>query len=127
MHATQAKTHLKEWQRLTFILYIFVVDKKHSELKTNLLIEVDRPVAESDAITEAVLARGTAKLPVQPDVLAFGVGVKAGRLHIDADRSGRRSSLHTCPVVGQGVVLPAGHRTGLQSRICGYQKYQGVQ
>lgn len=48
------------------------------ELKTNLLIEVDRPVAESDTITEAVLARGAAKLPVEPNVFAFGVGVKAG-------------------------------------------------
>lgn len=50
-------------------------DKK---LKTNLLVEVHRPVAESDAITEAVLAGGTAQLPIQPDVLSFGVGVKAG-------------------------------------------------
>lgn len=89
------------------------------ELKTNLLIEVDRPVDESDAITEAVLACGAAKLPIQPDVLALGVGVKAGGLHADADRSSGRSPLHTCPIVRQSVVLPVGHRAGLQSRIYG--------
>lgn len=56
-------------------------------------------MAERDAVAEAVLARGAAKLPVEPDVLAFGVGVKVGRLHVDADRRGGRSSLHTCPIV----------------------------
>lgn len=91
----------------------------NSELETNLLVEVDRPVAESDAITEAVLACGTAKLPIKPDILAFGMGVKAGGVHIDADRRGRRPSLHTCPVVRQGIVLPADHRAWLQSHICG--------
>ncbi len=96
------------------------------KMKANLLIEVDRPVAESDAVTEAVLARGTAKLPIQPDVLAFGMGVKAGRLHADADRRSGRSPLHTCPVVRQGVVLPAGHRAWLQRRICGYKNIRGT-
>lgn len=100
-----------------------VGDKK---LKTNLLVEVHRPVAESDAITEAVLAGGTAQLPIQPDVLSFGVGVKAGWLHTDTDRRGGRSSLHTCPIVRQDVVLPAGHRAWLQSRICGYKNFRGT-
>lgn len=98
----------------------------HKKLKTNLLIEVDRPVAESDAVTEAVLACGAAKLPIQPDVLAFGMGVKAGRLHIDADRRSRRSPLHTCPVVRQGVIRPAGHRAWLQRHICGYKNIRGT-
>jgi len=34
-------------------------------------------MAECDAITEAVLASGTTKLSVQPDILAFGMRVKA--------------------------------------------------
>lgn len=49
-----------------------------NEMETNLLIEMHRPMAERDAITEAVLASGSAKLPIQPDILAFGMGVKAG-------------------------------------------------
>lgn len=61
---------------------------------------MDRPVTEGDAITEAVLACGTAKLPIKPDILAFGVGVKTGGVHIDIDRRYRRSSLHACPIVG---------------------------
>lgn len=39
---------------------------------------MDRPVTESDAITEAVLACGAPKLPIKSDILAFGMGVKAG-------------------------------------------------
>lgn len=88
-------------------------------METNLLIKMHRPVAECDAVTEAVFASGSAKLPIQPDILAFGVGVKAGRLHIDTNRMSRRPPLHSCPIVRQGVVLPVGHRAGLQSRICG--------
>lgn len=88
-------------------------------METNLLIEMHRPMAERDAITEAVLASGSAKLPIQPDILAFGMGVKAGWLHIDTNWRSRRPPLHTCPIVRQGVVLPVGHRAGLQSRICG--------
>lgn len=80
---------------------------------------MNRPVAERDAVAEAVLASCAAKLPVQPDVLPFGVRVEAGRLHADADRRSRRSSLNTCTAVWQGVVLPARHRAGLQRRICG--------
>lgn len=60
------------------VLFSKILVFKNSGLKTNLLIEVDRPVAESDAITEAVLSCGTAKLPIKPDILAFGMGVKAG-------------------------------------------------
>lgn len=67
---------------------------------TDLLVEVDGPVAEGDAVAEAVLARGAPQLPVQPNVLAFGVGVEARRLHADADRRSRRPPLHTCPIVG---------------------------
>lgn len=69
-------------------------------VRTDLLVEVDRPVAEGDAITEAVLARGAAKLPVQPDVLALDMRVEAGRLQADAERRSRRSPLHPCPVAG---------------------------
>lgn len=95
-------------------------------MKTNLFIEVDGPVAERDPIAEAVLARGAAKLSVQPDVLAFGMRVKAGRLHTDADRRSGRSSLHTCPIVWQRVVLPVSHLAGLQSRICGWRSTKVV-
>lgn len=35
-------------------------------------------MAESDAVAETVLTGGTPKLPIQPDVLAFSVWVKAG-------------------------------------------------
>lgn len=81
-----------------------------------------RPVAEGDAVAEAVLARRTPKLPVHPDVLAFGVGVEAKWLHIDADRKGRGSPLDTCPVVRQAIILPVDHRAWLQS--CIYDKDQ---
>lgn len=84
---------------------------------TNLFIEMHRPVAEGDAVTEAVLARRTPKLSVYPDVLAFGVGVEAKWLHIDADRKGRGSPLDTCPVVRQAIILPVDHRAWLQSCI----------
>lgn len=50
---------------------------KMEGLKTNLLIEVDRTMAEGDTITKAVFASGPAELPIQPDILAFGVRVKA--------------------------------------------------
>lgn len=49
-------------------------------LNTNLLIEPYRPLAEGDAVTEAVFACGATQLPIQPDVLALGVRVEAGRL-----------------------------------------------
>lgn len=84
---------------------------------TNLFIKMDRPVAEGDAVTEAVLARRTPKLPVEPDVLAFGVGVEVRWLHIDADRKGRGSPLDTCPVVRQAIILSVDHRAWLQSCI----------
>lgn len=84
---------------------------------TNLFIEMHRPVTEGDAIAEAVLARRTPKLSVYPDVLAFGVGVEAKWLHIDADRNGRGSPLDTCPVVRQAIILPVDHRAWLQSCI----------
>lgn len=92
--------------------------------KTNLLVEVDGSVAKCDAVTEAVLACGTAKLPIQPDVLAFGVGVEAGGVHIDIDRRGRGPSLHAGPIVGQVVVLPADHWSWLQGCICRCKKQQ---
>lgn len=79
-------------------------------------------MAKSDAVTEAVLACGAAKLPIQPDVLAFGVGVEAGEIHVDVDRRGRGPSLHSGPVVGQGVVLPADHCSWLQGCICKCKK-----
>lgn len=47
---------------------------------------MDGPVAEGDAVAEAVLARRTPELPIEPDVLAFGVGVEARWVHVDADR-----------------------------------------
>lgn len=53
---------------------------------TNLFIEMDGPVAEGDAITEAVLACRTPKLTIEPYILAFGVGVEARWVHVDADR-----------------------------------------
>lgn len=74
-------------------------------------------MAESDAIAEAVLASGAAKLPIEPDVLAFGTRVKAKGLQVGTDRKSRRSSLYTGHTVGKGVVLPCGHQTGLKSRI----------
>lgn len=77
-----------------------------------------RPVAECDAVTEAVLARGTPKLPVEPDVLAFDVGVEARWVHIDADRKGRGSSLDSRPIIWQAIILPVDHRAWLQSCIC---------
>lgn len=73
------------------------------------------PVAEGDAVTEAVLAGRTPKLPVQPDVLAFGVGVEARWVHIDADRKGRGSSLDSRPIIRQAIILPVDHRAWLQS------------
>lgn len=78
---------------------------------------MDRPVAEGDAVTEAVLAHRTPKLPVEPDVLAFGVGVEARWVHIDADRKGRGSSLDTHPIIRQAIILPVDHRAWLQSCI----------
>lgn len=90
---------------------------KVAPVLTNLFIEMDGPVAEGDAVTEAVLARRTPKLPVEPDVLAFGVGVEARWVHIDADRKGRGSSLDTCPIIRQAIILPVDHRAWLQSCI----------
>lgn len=43
-------------------------------------------MAEGDAVAEAVLARGTPELPIESYVLAFGVGVEARWVHVDADR-----------------------------------------
>ena len=86
---------------------------------------MNRAVAERDAVTEAVLASGTPKLSVQPDVLAFGVWVKAGRLQTDVDWGSRCPPLHTCPIVWQGVVLPGSHRAGLMSCICGRRSIRG--
>lgn len=78
VHAAQAKTHLTERILKTLVFSPPALKiASDTEFRTNLLIEVDGPVAESDAVAEAVLARGAAKLPVQPDVLAFGVGVKS--------------------------------------------------
>lgn len=90
--------------------------------KTNLLVEVDGPVAKRDAVTEAVLACGAAKLPIQPDVLALGVGVEAGGVHVDVDRRGRGPSLRAGPVVGQGVALSADRWSWLQGCICRCKK-----
>lgn len=47
---------------------------------------MDGPVAEGDAVAEAVLARRTPELPIESYVLAFGVGVEARWVHVDADR-----------------------------------------
>lgn len=79
-------------------------------------------MAESDAIAEAVLAGGAAKLPIQPDVLSFGMRVKAKGLQVYTNRKSGRSSLHASRIVRQGVVLPCGHQTGLKSRICQREK-----
>lgn len=78
---------------------------------------MDRPVAEGDAVTEAVFARRTPKLPVEPNVLALGVGVEARWVHVDADRKGRGPPLHTCPIIRQAIILPVDHRAWLQSCI----------
>lgn len=91
---------------------------------TDLLVEVDGPVAERDAVAEAVLARGPAKLPIQPDVLPLGVRMEAGRVHASIEHRHRRRGppVHGATIVGQGVVLPADHcRPWLQGRVCRYR------
>lgn len=76
---------------------------------------MDRPVAKGDAVTEAVLACRTPKLPVEPNVLAFGVGVEARWVHIDVDRKGRGPSLDNRPIIRQAIVVPVDHWAWLQS------------
>lgn len=83
-----------------------------------LLIEVDRSVAKCDAITETVFTCSSTKLAIQSDILSFGMGVKPWRLQVDAEWGSGRPSLYTRSIVGQCVVLPVGHRAGLQSGIC---------
>lgn len=45
--------------------------------QAHLLVEAHGPLAEGDAVAEAVLARGAPQLRVQPDVLALGLRVEA--------------------------------------------------
>lgn len=81
-------------------------------------------MAERDAVAEAVLARGPAELPVQPDVLALGVRMEAGRVHAVVEWRRRRGPpVHAAAIVGQGVVLPADRsRPWLQGRVCRYRE-----
>lgn len=82
------------------------------QLQAHLLVQVDGPVGEGDAVAEAVPARGLARVRIQPHVLALGLRVEARRL-----RDGQhRASLMAA--VGQAVVGPAGHRAGLVARVC---------
>lgn len=103
-------TEVGIWRHATICIHSAVV-------LTNLFIEMERPVAEGDAVTEAVLARRTPKLPVKPNVLAFGVGVEAWRVHIDADRKGRGPSVDPRAIIRQAIILPVDHRAWLQSCI----------
>lgn len=82
-------------------------------------------MAERDAITEAVLARGPAKLAIQPDVLPLGLGMEAGRVHTSVEHchSRRGPPVHGATIVGQGVVLPADCCwPWLQRLVCGYRE-----
>lgn len=87
---------------------------------------MDGPVAEGDAVTEAVFARGASELPVEPDVLAFGVGVEASWVRIDAGRKGRGSSLDSSPVIRQAIILPVDHRAWLQSCIYEQKSHSNI-
>lgn len=82
------------------------------QLQPDLLVEVDGPVGEGDAVAETVPPRGLAGVSVQTHVLAFGLGVEPRRLRDSEDRASLMAA------VGQTVIGTAGHGAGLVACVC---------
>lgn len=76
------------------------------QLEPHFLIQVDGPVGESDAITEAVPPGGLAGLSIQTYVFSFGLEVESWRLSNSEDRP-------PMATIRQCIIRPVGYRTSL--------------